>query len=182
MKRTMIAVLIICSTAVSGYAQKYMTRTGKVTFFSSTPVENIEAFNNEVSGVVDAKSGDVAFIVPIKSFKFEKALMQEHFNENYMESDKYPKADFKGKISNVGDINFAKDGTYNTRLQGKLTIHGVTKDVTLPGSVTVKGNSVTANSKFNVKTADYGIKIPSVAENKIAKQIEVTVNTILNQK
>lgn len=182
MKKLMIAIVVLCSVSTSVFAQKYMTRTGKVTFFSSTPVENIEAFNNEVSGVVDAKSGDVLFIVPIKSFKFEKALMQEHFNENYMESNKYPKADFKGKIANPGDVNFSKDGTYSTKLQGRLTIHGVTKDVTLPGSVTVKGNTITANSKFAVKTADYGIRIPSMVESKIAKQIEITVNTILNQK
>jgi len=182
MKRIILAAIIISSTAVSGFAQKYMTRTGKVTFFSTTPVENIEAFNNETSGAVDAKTGEIIFIVPIKSFKFEKALMQEHFNENYMESDKYPKADFKGVILNKDEVNFAKDGTYNTRLKGKLTIHGVTKDVTLPGTVTVKGNSITANSKFNVKTADYGIKIHSMAAEKIAKEIEVTVNTILTKK
>ena len=182
MKRIILAAVCICSVTVSGYAQKFMTRTGKVTFFSSTPVENIEAFNNEVSGVIDSKTGEVVFIVPVKSFKFEKALMQEHFNENYMESNKFPKADFKGKIINLGDVNFSKDGNYNTKLQGKLTIHGVARNVTLPGSVTVKGNSITANTKFKVNTADYGIKIPSMVENKIAKQIEVTVNTILNQK
>lgn len=182
MKRTIIAALIICSTAVTGMAQKYMTRTGKVTFFSSTPIENIEAFNNDVSGVVDAKSGDVAFIVPVKSFKFEKALMQEHFNENYMESDKFPKADFKGKINNLNAVSFDKDGNYPVQLQGKLTIHGVTKEVSLPGTVTIKGNALTANAKFLVRPTDYGIKIPSMVESKIARQIEVTVNSILNRK
>jgi hypothetical protein len=182
MRKLIIVTAVLCSMSVSSYAQKYLTRTGKVTFFSSTPVENIEAFNNDVSGVLDSKSGDVVFIVPIKSFKFEKALMQEHFNENYMESDKYPKADFKGRIANLTDVNFAKDGTYNVKMAGRLTIHGVTKEVSLPGSVTVKGNSVVANSKFSVRTADYGIKIPAVTANKIAQQIEVTVNSILNQK
>lgn len=182
MKKLVIATVVMCGLSLSGMAQKYMTRTGKVTFFSSTPVENIEAFNNDVSGVLDSKTGEVVFIVPIKSFKFEKALMQEHFNENYMESDKFPKADFKGKLANPGAVNFSKDGSYPVQLQGKLTIHGVTKEVTLPGTVTVKGNAVTAHSKFNVKTADYGIRIPAMVESKIAKQIEVTVNTILNQK
>lgn len=177
----MIAAVLICSSTTL-FAQKYMTRTGKATFFSSTPVENIEAFNNEVAGIVDAKSGDIAFQVPIKSFKFEKALMQEHFNESYMESDKFPKAEFKGKIADPGSVNFAKDGTYNVKANGKLTIHGVTKDVSLPGTVVVKGNTATVNSKFNVKTADYNIAIPKVVEGKIAKQIEVTVNSILNQK
>jgi len=182
MKKLAIAILFLCGMATTASAQKYMTRTGKVVFFSGTPVENIEAFNNDVSSVIDGRTGEMLFIVPIKSFKFEKALMQEHFNENYMESDKFPKADFKGKILNIGDVNFSKDGVYNVKTAGKLTIHGVTKDVTIPGTVTVKGGSVTANSKFLVRTADYGIKIPGMVASKIADQIEVTVNSILSQK
>ena len=182
MKKMMSLLLVVAVTSTSVFAQKYMTRTGKVSFFSSTSVENIEAFNNETASVLDSKTGDIVFQVPIKSFKFEKALMQEHFNENYMESTKYPKAEYKGKIANLGDVNFAKDGTYNVKTQGKLTIHGVTRDVSLPGTVTVKGNDVTVNSKFSVRTADYGIKIPSVVEGKIAKSIEVTVNSILSKK
>ena len=160
------------------FAQKFMTRTGKITFFSGTSVENIEAINNDVASVIDGKSGDVMFQVPIKSFHFEKQLMQEHFNENYMESDKFPKAEFRGKIDNAAALT--KDGTYNVKASGKLTMHGVTRDVTTNGTVTVKGGVVTVNSKFKVKPADYGIKIPSVVASKIAEQIEVTVNTILN--
>ncbi|MCD6064255.1 MAG: YceI family protein [Flavipsychrobacter sp.] len=181
MKKMMIVAVLVCSSTTL-FAQKYMTRTGKASFFSSTPLENIEAFNNEVAGVVDSKSGDIAFQVPIKSFKFEKALMQEHFNENYMESDKFPKAEFKGKVADIGSVNFSKDGTYNVKSTGKLTIHGVTRDVTLPGTVTVKGNTATVSSKFSVKTADHNIAIPKLVEGKIAKQIEVTVNSILTQK
>ncbi|RYZ52205.1 MAG: YceI family protein, partial [Sphingobacteriales bacterium] len=112
MKKLIIAMLMMCGMTMTATAQKYITRTGKVTFYSTTPVENIEAFNNDVSSVVDARTGDILFIVPIKSFKFEKALMQEHFNENYMESDKFPKADFKGRIMNLKDVNFTKDGVY----------------------------------------------------------------------
>lgn len=181
MKKIMIAALVLCSSG-SLFAQKYMTRTGKVTFYSATPVENIEAINNEIASAIDAKTGDVIFQVPIKSFKFEKALMQEHFNENYMESDKFPKAEFKGKIADLSNVNFAKDGTYNVKTNGKMTIHGVTKDVILPGTIVVKGNSITANSKFDVRTSDYNINVPKVVEGKIAKQIEVTVNSVLNQK
>lgn len=182
MRKLVIATVLMCGMTVSAMAQKYITRTGKISFFSSTPVENIEAFNNDVSSVVDARTGDLAFIVPIKSFKFEKALMQEHFNENYMESDKFPKADFKGKIMNIDAVNFSKDGVYNVKVAGRLTIHGVSKDVTMPGTVTVKGGSITTNTKFNVHPADYGIKIPSMVAAKIADQIEVTVNSILSQK
>ncbi len=181
MKKFVLTMLVALG-AYTGFAQKYLTRTGKVSFFSSTPIENIEAFNNESSAIIDASAGDVVFIVPVKSFKFEKALMQEHFNENYMESDKYPKADFKGKISDLSEVAFQKDGIYKVQLQGTLTIHGVARQVTLPGTITVKGNTITATAKFMVKTADYEIKIPSMAASKIAKEIEVNVNTVLNRK
>jgi polyisoprenoid-binding protein YceI len=118
------------------------------------------------------------FQVPVKSFKFEKQLMQEHFNESYMESDKFPKAEFKGKM-NATDLS--KDGTYKTVVNGKLTIHGVTKDVQIPGTIIVKGAELTLNAKFNVATADYNIQIPSVAKGKIANQIEVTINSVLKK-
>lgn len=172
-----IALLSLLSPA---FAQKYMTRTGKVTFFSSTPVENIEAINNDAASVIDGKGGDVMFQVPIKSFRFEKQLMQEHFNENYMESDKFPKAEFRGKITNIGTVDFTKNGTYNVKATGKMTMHGVTKDVSAGGTITVKDGAVTVNSKFMIRPDDYGIKIPTVVASKIADKIEVTVNTILN--
>lgn len=181
MKKLMLVAVMVCGLTTA-YAQKYMTRTGKVTFFSSTPLENIEAFNNETAAVLDAATGDFVFQAPIKSFRFEKALMQEHFNENYMESSKYPKAEYKGKISDLGNVNFTKNGTYNVTTKGKLTIHGVTNDVTLPGTVVVKDKTITINSDFKVVPQDYEIKIPGLVENKIAKEIEVTVNSILEKK
>lgn len=178
MKRIILTGLMmgLLSTA---FAQRYMTRTGKITFFSGTPLENIEAFNNEVSAAIDSKKGDVQFIVPIKSFKFEKQLMQEHFNENYLESDTYPKANFTGKIDNLNAVNFAADGSYPAKVSGKMTIHGVTQTVNVSGTITVKGGSVTLHAKFTLKPADYKIRIPAVVESKIAKQIEVTVDTAL---
>lgn len=181
MKHVTLAVLLLL-TASTLFAQKYISRSGKVTFFSSTPLENIEAFNNEAGSVVDVKTGDIVFQVPIRSFKFEKALMQEHFNENYMESAKYPKAEYKGKITNLGSVNFAKDGTYDVQTAGKMTIHGVTKDVKIPGTITVKGNSITSSSKFKAKTADYKITIPKLMEGKIAKEVEVTINSIMEKR
>lgn len=169
---------IVAMISLSATAQKFMTRSGKVTFYSATPIENIEAFNNEVAAAINSASGDVVFQVPVKSFKFENQLMQEHFNESYLESDKFPKAEFKGKMPVV---NLSKDGSYKTTVAGKMTIHGVTKDVQIPGTVTVKGGELTLNSKFMIATADYKINIPSLAAGKIAKQIEITVNTILKK-
>lgn len=180
--KNLIATIILVSFCTTGFAQKYMTRTGKVTFFSSTPLENIEAFNNEMACVLDSEKGEFVFQVPIKSFKFDRSLMQDHFNENYMESNKYPKADYKGSIENADKVNYAKDGTYNVTTKGKLTIHGVTKTVSLPGTIEVKNGKITINSTFKVIPQDYNINIPGIVEDKIAKEIEVTVNSILDKK
>lgn len=179
MKKLILSAAILAMTS-SVFAQKFMTRTGKITFFSSTPVENIEAINNDVACVVDGGKGDVMFQVPIKSFRFEKQLMQEHFNENYMESNKYPKAEFRGKITNLSSVTLSKDGTYQAKVSGKMTMHGVTKDVVTAGTITVKAGVATISSKFVVRPADYGIKIPSVVASKIADKIEVTVNSQLS--
>jgi polyisoprenoid-binding protein YceI len=181
MNKVAAVIAMLCLTGSLAHAQKWMTRTGKVSFFSSTSVENIEAFNNEAASVVDARTGDVAFIVPVKSFKFEKALMQEHFNENYMESDKFPKAEYKGKITNIADVNFSKDGIYNVKTTGRLTMHGVTKEVTTGGTIVVKAGTATIKSKFMVAPADYKIKVPAVTASKIASKIEVTVDSVLKE-
>ena len=157
-------------------AQKFMTKNGNISFFSSMPMENIEAHNKQVNSAIDSKTGDFVVKVLIKSFEFEKALMQEHFNENYMESDKFPNATLSGKIKNIADVDFAKDGSYPADVEGKLTIHGVTKDVTEKGTITVKGGKVNAVSTFNVTLADYGIEIPNTVVNNISKTIQVKVD------
>lgn len=182
MRKITFTLLISAFAIVNVNAQKMMTRTGKISFFSSTPIENIEAFNNDVSCILNIENGEIVFIVPVKSFKFEKSLMQEHFNEDYMESDKYPKANFKGQITNISDVNFSKNGSYSVKVQGKLSMHGVTHDITIPGTIIVKDGKATATTKFKIKTDDYNIQIPSIAANKIAKEIEITVNSILENK
>lgn len=155
---------------------KFGTRTGHIKFFSSTPMENIEADNRKVSSVFDATSSAIEFAALIKAFEFEKALMQEHFNENYMESNTYPKATFKGKVNGLPDGAAAKPGTYSVAATGDLTIHGVTKPVTVPGTITVNADgTLKLTTKFNVKPEDHGIKIPGMVRDNIAKEIEVTV-------
>ena len=108
--------------------------------------------------------------------------MEEHFNENYMESDKYPKAIFKGKINNLSVVNFSADGNYPADISGELTIHGVTKSIKTPATIHVKGGVVSADSKINVKPADYKISIPGVVKDNIAETIEITISCIYNQK
>jgi polyisoprenoid-binding protein YceI len=157
-------------------AQKYISKNGHIWFYSHTPMEDIEGHNRQAVSILDASTGDIVFNLLIKSFEFKVALMQEHFNENYMESDKIPKASFKGKITNLDKINFKKDGSYPAEVTGDLTIHGVTKPVTTKGTLVVQNGSITAKAKFVVTAHDYDIAIPSVVENKIAKEIEINVD------
>ncbi len=159
-------------------AQKYGTRKGTITFDSDTNMEKIHAVNNTVSAVIDAKSKKLQFAVLIKGFQFKKALMQEHFNENYMESSKFPKASFKGEIVD-GDVNFVQIGNYDAKVKGKLTIHGVTKEVTVPVKIEMSKAGAHSTATFKVVLADYGIKIPSLVKNKIAKEVTIAIDATL---
>ncbi len=177
MKKLIVCMVAFMLTSVSStFAQtKYFTREGKATFSSKAPMEQIEAVNKKVTSVVDISNGQMEFSVLIKAFEFPKALMQEHFNENYMESDKFPKATFKGQITNNSDIKWTTDGTYTAKVSGKMTIHGVTKDFTGEGQIVVQAGRITASSTFNILLADYNIKIPSVVKDKISETVKVGI-------
>ena len=179
MKKLLLLAAVVFAANTAFAQGKYMTRTGKVSFYSHTPVEDIKADNDQVNAVFDASAGAVAYTVLIKSFKFEKALMQEHFNENYMESDKYPKATFTGRIKDMSAVNLTKDGEYKVEVEGSLTMKDKTNPVTVPGTLTVKDGNITTKTKFNVKPADYNIEIPAVVKEKIAQEIEVTVDATM---
>ncbi len=167
------ALLIINCTAS---AQTYMTKNGKISFFSKTDIENIDAVNNQAVSVLNTQNGEIAFSVLVNGFLFKKALMQEHFNENYLESAKYPKASFKGTINDLTKVDFKKDGAYNVSVTGDLTMHNVTNKVTVPAVIQVKGGKISANALFNAKLDDYKITVPKVVENNISKTIEVKVD------
>lgn len=169
----LILGLIVFCTGVQ--AQKYFTRVGEISFFSSTSIENIEAHNKTVTAVFDVSSGAIQFSVTMKSFHFEKALMEEHFNENYVESDEFPKSTFKGHIVEVSKIDLKKEGNYLSEIKGKLTIHGVTKEINTQAQFTVKGEQVIGEAKINVNPEDYGIEIPGVVREKIAKELSIDV-------
>lgn len=170
-------LLLLNVLAISGFSQSvYMTRSGQVSFSSKTPIENIEGVNNEVTSMIDTGKGDIVFAILVKSFRFEKALMEEHFNENYMESNKFPKATFQGKITNAASINFSKDGSYPATVEGDLTIHGIKQKQTATGTVTVSKGKISAISTFTIKLADYKIEIPSLVAEKISETIEIKVN------
>jgi YceI-like domain len=160
----------------------FITRHGQVSFFSKTPMENIEAVNNEVSSAFNTQSGELGFAILIKSFHFERALMEEHFNENYLESDKIPKASFKGKINNLSAVNFAADGSYPVVAEGDMTIHGITQKLSVAGTVVIKGGIPQVQAKFKVVPKEYNIKIPGLVADKIASSISVTVDCRYEKK
>ncbi len=179
--KKLISLFTLAVLTISSFAQnRYITRTGHISFFSKAPLENIEAHNYQVAAVLDAETGDLVYKVNIRSFEFEKALMQEHFNENYMNSDKFPNATFEGKITNVKNINFSKDGLYDVSVQGKLTIHGVTKDMATNGKIEIKENKVKTHSKFFIELADFNIK--NDKKRQISDKIEITVEVEMNKK
>ncbi|MCX6286048.1 MAG: YceI family protein [Bacteroidetes bacterium] len=180
MKKLILIILSLSAVALAGHAQKFITKTGHIKFYSDSPLEKIEAHNRQVKAGLDVATGDFQFIVLLKSFEFVKALMQEHFNENYLESDKFPNATFIGKVSNIKDFNTGKDGLYDATVEGKLTIHGITRQVKEKGSLEVKEGKITGKAKFNILLSDYSIKIPGAVTNNISKSIEITVDVILD--
>jgi polyisoprenoid-binding protein YceI len=178
-KNLVILMAFLLSASLSFAQDKFFTKTGKITFYSKAPMEDIDGKNKTVTAVIDSKSGAIQFAVQIKGFEFEKQLMQQHFNENYMESNKYPKSEFKGTITNNSDINYKKDGTYTAKVKGQLTIHGVTKTVETTGSLKINGGKIDANAAFNVLISDYDIKIPSIVKDKVSNTIKIVVDCTL---
>ena len=174
MKRILV-LIAITFVFLATNAQKYMTRNGYIGFYSHTPIEDIKADNNQVASILDISTGEIVFQVLIKSFHFERALMEEHFNENYLESEKFPKSTFKGKIVNISEVDFSKPGKYDVSVEGDLYIHDVTNKITVRGTLEIVSGGINANSKFNLTPEDYKINIPGVVRDNIAKTIEVTV-------
>jgi polyisoprenoid-binding protein YceI len=179
MKKQLLVFLLVFGLISTLNAQdKKITKTGHLWFFSHTSIEDIEAHSNQAVALLLPDKGSIAVEVPMMSFDFKKALMQEHFNENYVESSKFPKAKFMGSITNLKDINFSKEGTYNASVAGKLTIHNVTNDVKASGTVEVKKGKIALKSKFVVVPKDYNIIVESRFSNNVASTIDVNVDIV----
>ena len=181
MKKIAILFTLFIITISLANAQKYMTKSGTIKFSSDTPMEKIEAVNRQVNSALDFSTGNFVFKVLIRGFEFPKALMQEHFNENYMESDKYPNSTFSGKITNIKDVNLAKDGIYKVEAEGDLSMHGVTNKVKVNGTLEVKAGKVLGIATFNVAPKDYNITIPKAVIKNISEAITVDVNISMDK-
>jgi len=170
------AMMLLMATALYGQsatAVKYFTRNASASFFSEAPLEKIEASTTSASSVIDMATGNVEVAVLIKSFNFKKALMQEHFNENYLESTKFPKAVFKGRMPEFKSINLTIDGKHTAVLKGDITIHGITKPLETKVLIRSEGGKIFAETEFELIVADFNISIPSVVRDNIAKMVKV---------
>lgn len=174
MKLRTLILIIALGISVECYSQqRYFAEKSLITFFSDGVVEDISASNERVTSIYDIVDGEIAFLLNIKDFQFPNKLMQVHFNEKYMETEKFPKSSFQGMISG---FNSSTPGKQQVKASGKLTIHGVTKTVDLPGTVEVSGNKLIIESKFVIKLIDYNIKVPQIVWQNIAQQVEVKMN------
>jgi hypothetical protein len=171
-------IIVLWLSILNTIAQKILlTKVGHIIFYSKAPLQNIDAHNDNVGIILNTSNNEIVFKVSIRNFEFKNPKMQEDFNEDYMETDKYPEASFDGKINEM--IDFPKDGTYNVTATGRLKIHGVEKIVTQKGTVTIVNGKVSLHSEFHVLLKDYNIKIPKMVFQKIAEDILVTMDADL---
>lgn len=178
MKKIIFATtLLIVSFGIKAQ-DKFYTKTGKIGFdaTSAGSPEKIEGINKSSVCVLDIKTGNIQFAVMMKGFLFERALMEEHFNENYVESSKFPKTEFKGIVSNNSAVNYTKDGNYNVKVKGNLTMHGVTKEIETSGTITIKSGKIIAAASFTVVLKDFKVLIPTLVSDKVSPNATITVD------
>ncbi len=169
-------ILALTSAFTAPTVSKLVSKAGHINFFSHTAIEDISADNYKVVSTLDTATGDVVYSIPMQGFEFEKALMQKHYNsKKFLDTKTYPKAKFKGQITNLDAVNFEADGTYNVTITGEMNLHGVTKTITETATITVLGNKITVETKVNLTLADYEINFAKgKPSTNIAKTIEVT--------
>lgn len=175
------SVIILALTFAAGavFAQKKRTTTSaRISFDATTSLDKLpKAENKTAIAALDTKKGTVSFEAIIKNFSFENPKMQEHFNSaGWMNSDKYPTATFKGTITNMSEVNFKKDGSYSAKIEGDLTMHGVTKKVTTTAPIVVKGKTINATADLSVHEEDYGINGASIGAGKVSKEPKISVS------
>jgi hypothetical protein len=175
MEKCLLLFLTICFSH-SVVAQGYFTRSGIVSFFSDAPMEKIQSSNQQVNCRLDPETGTLDFAMLIQAFQFERELMHKHFNEDYLESRKYPTASFEGEILNIGRIDFSTDGKHQVLVRGTLRLHGQAKDINEKGSLIIENGLIRALAKFSINLEDFQIKVPVILKDKIARTIQVEVD------
>jgi hypothetical protein len=176
---TILFILLFARPLLSAVPEIYNTRSAKISFFSSAPLEDIRSENPNVNCILNTKSGELAFKVIMTSFQFQKKAMQDHFNKDFVESHKYPESTFIGNIKDFSKIDLSKNGKHNVTVAGVLTIHGVTKNITQAGQLEVKDGSILLHSQFNILLSDYNVRVPSNYVKKISNTLQITISATL---
>jgi polyisoprenoid-binding protein YceI len=176
MKPLVFSLFVVLHCIATNAQDRLLTRNGSISFYSKAPLEDIEANTQTAVSVLDKKTGQIEFSVLVKSFTFEKALMQEHFNEDYLESDKFPKSTFKGHIEDLNKVSFDKDGKYTVSVTGELTVHGESRRLTTLASFTILKGVALADAQFDIALSDYKITIPSLAKDKVSKTVKIALH------
>lgn len=176
MKNLLIMVIAVLG-ATTGFSQRYYTKSGQINFDATSPSspEKIEGVNRSATCVVDAKTGNMQFAALMKGFAFERALMEEHFNENYVESDKFPKAEFKGELKDIDKVDFTKDGTHTVKVKGKLTMHGESKEIETDAKINIQNGKIKATTELKVLLSDYKVSIPGLVADKVSKTARISI-------
>ncbi len=181
MKRISLVISYLLMVGLVLQAQdKYFTKTGLVSFYSVAPLEDIEAHHRSVTAILDTKSGSLQFMLLVNGFEFDKELMQEDFNEDYLQTGKFPKSEFKGQVVNNAAINYSKDGEYPARVKGMLTIHGETKEMEAAGKITITQGRILMTAVFNILLSDYNVPISKLVKDKISNKVKITLETSLD--
>ncbi|HTH57943.1 MAG TPA: YceI family protein [Cyclobacteriaceae bacterium] len=181
LKNTAIACFLIFITTIAFAQKKFTSDKGEISFTSNAALELINATSKKIQGIIDPNTSQFAFIVKVQSFEgFNSSLQQKHFNDKYMESDKYYDATFTGKI--IDPVDFTKDGAYDVRAKGSMVIHGKKQERIIPSKLQIEKGVLTVRSNFDVPLADHGIQVPQVVNTKIATIIMVKLDVTLTQK
>lgn len=180
LRKTLLVIVLCILIAPILCAQVYITRNGTIRFFSEAPLENIEAVNRQVSSALNTENGEFVFRLPMRSFAFEKALMQEHFNDNFVESHKYPNASFEGEILGFSEADMSSDEEIEVTVEGALTIKDVTKSISERGTLRMEDGNIRGSAVFIIKPEEYNIRIPNRYVRNIASEIEVFVDVSLS--
>lgn len=181
MKRILFFLIVLTLPAAAVAGERYFTRSGKIHFISETRIIDLEAENNQVAFILDIETGEIVCNLLQKSFIFEEALAQDHYNENYVESDEYPKAKFKGRILDIENINRKSDKPQKIRVKGKLTMHGVTNEIEVPAVIRISKGKIYGSAEFKINIFDYNIKIPSIVKDRVNNIIPVSVEVELEK-
>lgn len=181
MKIIALVILYLLTGCLALQSQnKYFTKTGMVSFFSVAPLEDIEARHRSVTAILDTKSATLQFMLLVNGFEFDKELMQEDFNEDYMQSGKFPKSEFKGQVVNNTAIAYSKDGENPARVKGMLTIHGETKEMEATGKITIKQGRIIITAVFNILLSDYNVPVSKLVKDKISNKVKITLEASLD--